>query len=143
MIPNVYMSWCKRRAECKWCMRPITAGTPMVLVFFWNKGAQDGKKFNVKLYFHPQCWVEQGLDYLKMNPYVPYIRSRKLELTVEEKKQRYILLRRKCSLDQRKRNLADTPDRTLTEARLNKEIAKLMLEIVKVGGIPKRWVATI
>jgi len=141
-IPNVCINWCKRKATCKWCEQLIEAGGPMVTVFFWNKGA-DGHRWNVKLYYHPQCWVKQGLDYLKMNPYVPYVRKRKLELSKEDSKYRYILLRRKAALDQRKRNLkTEFPDRVLMEARIDAKIAGIMIEIVKVGGVPKKWANT-
>lgn len=117
----------------------------MVNVFFWNKGSEDKRKWNVKIYYHPQCWIDQGLDYLKMNPYVPRTRwsgttRSKNPLTEEERKLRYKLLRRKASIDQRLRNLkADYPDRVLVEAKLNMDIANLMLEIAKVGGIPRKW----
>lgn len=143
-IPNVYMNWCHRKATCKWCNFTIEAGVPIVTVFFWNKGDKDKRKWNTKYYYHPQCWVEQGLDYLKMNPYVPYIRHKKPTLTKEQKGERLTLLRKKAALDQRKRNIkSDYPDRVLIEARINKEIAILMVEVALIGGIPKRWLETL
>ena len=144
-IPNVYMTWCSHKAKCRWCEKPITAGTEMVNVFFWNKGSDDKRKWNVRHYYHPQCWIDQGLDYLKMNPYVPRTRwsgttRSKNPLTEEQRKLRYKLLRRKASIDQRLRNMkSDYPERVLVEARLNMDIANLMLEITKVGGIPRKW----
>ena len=140
MIPNVCMCWCHRTATCKWCDKPIEAGTPMVSVYFWNKGQEDKRKWNVRQFYHPQCWVDQGLDYLKMNPYVPYERHKKSTLTKKQKARRLILLNRKAALDQRKRNLKSTyPDRDLIEARINTQIAELMVEMTKVGGIPPKW----
>jgi len=140
MIPNVCMAWCQRKAMCKWCNKPIEAGNPIVTVFYWRKGVEGNRKLNLKFYYHPQCWVDQGTDYLKMNPYVPHKRSRKLPLTKEDTERRVTLLRRKASLDQRKRNLkANFPDRVLAEARIDSHIAEIMVEIVSVGGIPKRW----
>ena len=139
-IPNVYMTWCQRKAICKWCEFAIEAGTPMVTVFFWHKGDEDHRQWNKKLYYHPQCWVGQGLDYLKMNPYVPYVRKPKAKLSEEQRKQRAALLNRKCSLEQRRRNVkSGYPDRLLVEARLDRQIAELMMEMIPVGGIPKRW----
>ena len=139
-IPNVTMTHCQRRAKCEWCPEYVEAGEPLVTVFFWNKGTEEHKGFNVKRYYHPDCWVAQGLDYLKRNPYVPYIRKKKLELTAEQSKQRYSILRRKAAIDQRKRNLnGDFPDKELEEARLNVKITELMLEIAPIGGIPKKW----
>ena len=137
---STYMYWCQHKAECRWCEQIIEAGTPIVQVHHWNKGDPDKRSWNIKRYFHPQCWVEQGLDYLKINPYVPYIRKPKSTLTDKQRELRYKLLRRKASIDQRRRNLkSDYPDRLLEEARLNEQVSKIMVEIVKVGGIPKKW----
>jgi len=137
--PNVTMTWCQRQAQCAWCPDHIETGTPLVTVFFWNKGGPDHKGFNVKKYYHPGCWVGQGLDYLKMNPYVPYIRKPKLELTPEQSRQRYIILRRKAAIDQRKRSMEGQPGKVVTLAALNTKIAELMVEIAPIGGIPRKW----
>lgn len=139
-IPNVTITWCIQRAKCGWCPEYVDAATPLVTVFFWNRGTPDHKGFNIKKYYHPNCWVAQGLDYLDMNPYVPHIRKEKLKLTPEQSKQRYILLRRKAAIDQRKRNLeGDFPERMLVEIMLDQKITEVMLEIALVGGIPKKW----
>jgi len=139
-IPNVSMSWCNRKAQCNFCPDHIGAGEPLVTVFFWNKGTPDHKGFNTKQYYHPQCWVAQGLDYLSLNPYVPYQKQKRLDLVPEQKERRNILLRRKCSLEQRRRNLkAEYPERLLLEARIESKIVGLMLEIAPLGGIPKKW----
>lgn len=141
-IPNVYMSWCKRRAKCHFCPEMVEAGTPMVNVFLWRKGEDGVRKWNMKFYYHPQCWLDQGLDYLKMNPYVPYKRDRQLPLTERQQDIRRSILRRKASIEQRRRNLkSDYPDRILVEARMDKDIAELMVKIIKVGGIPPKWLS--
>ncbi len=139
-IPNITIAWCQRVAECEWCHQNIDAGEPLVTLFFWNKGTPEHKGFNVKKYFHPNCWVEQALDYLARNPYVPYIRKEKLELSPEDSKQRYIILKRKGSIDQRKRNVVD--GNTMVLAQLDEQIAELMIQIAPLGGIPKRWLET-
>ena len=85
------------------------------------------------------------MDYLKMNPYVPHRRwnltsKSKNPLTPEQREQRKKILRAKASLEQRRRGLkSDYLDRALIEARINAQIGKLMMEIVKVGGIPRKW----
>ena len=140
MIPNVCMAWCQRQAQCGYCPDHIEAGNPMVTVFFWHKG-EDGKRgLNAKLYYHPGCWVENGLDYLKKNPYVAYIRHKPTQLTTKQKIERLKILRRKTSLEQRRRNLKPTnPDHNLVVARMDRQVAELMVQIVKVGGIPPKW----
>ena len=113
----------------------------MVTVFYWNKGTPEHKGFNSKYYYHPQCWIDQGLDYLKRNPFVPTHRgSRPLPLTDEERKARNKLLNRWSSLNQQIRNIrVDYPDRILIEARLEQRKIDLMMEIAPLGGIPKKW----
>ena len=136
--PNVSMSWCNRTAKCEWCPGEIVAGEPIVKVFYWNKGTESHKGFNTKRYYHPQCWIDQGIDYLKRNPYVPYLRKPKMELSEEQSKRRYQLLRQKAAIEQRIRKLGDTPN-ILAEARLREKITNIMLEIAEIGGIPKKW----
>jgi len=139
-IPNVTITWCQRRAQCDWCPGYIEAGEPLVTAFFWNRGTPDHKGFNVKKYWHVKCWIEQGLDYLEMNPYVPYLRKPKLDLSPEQSKQRYSLLKRKAAIDQRIRKLdKNFPDNLLDEVRLQGMITELMLEIAPLGGIPAKW----
>lgn len=136
-IPNVFIYWCQHKAKCRWCEQDVVAGNPVVKVYYWNRGNEEKRGFNVSRYYHPQCWIDQGLDYLNRNPYVPYIRKRPSNnLTSGQKELRYKLLRRKASIDQRKRNLVDSP---LEAARLDEQISKLMVEIIPIGGIPKRW----
>ena len=139
MIPNVTINWCQRQAQCKWCPDQIEAGSPMVSVFFWRKG-EDNRKLNIKMYYHPQCWVSQGLDYLKMNPYVPYERHKRTELTPEQRQLRLKLLRDKGRLDQRRKELKSTGQkRVVREAAIDTKIARLIVQMIEVGGVPKRW----
>lgn len=144
-IPNVTMRWCTKTAKCHWCGQPIECGTPMVVVFFWNKGNEESRKWNSKQYYHPQHWLDQGLDYLAKNPYTesqPTTRGRKpLALTPEQARQRFLLVRRYHALEQRKHKIKSPyPDNVLIESRLNKQMVDIMLEMVPLGGIPKNWV---
>ena len=139
--PNVHINWCRRESKCVGCLQPITVATPCIVVVFWNKGNPDKRSWNVKKHYHPSCWLQQGLDYLQLNPYHPGSkRGPKCLLTPENRKLRYTILRRKSALDQRRRNIkASYPDRLLIEARLDERLASLMIEISKVGGIPTKW----
>lgn len=135
------MTWCQHRARCEWCPKYIEAGQPLVTVFFWNKGTEGKRGFNVKQYYHPLCWVGQGLHYLERNPYVSVHKgARGLVLTPEQRMQRNRLLRRKGALEQRRRNLkTGLPDSLLMEARIDRQVAELMIEIAPIGGIPQKW----
>jgi len=116
----------------------------MVTVFWWNKG-QDGRRWNVKKYYHLEyegehCWENQGLDYLKLNPYVPYVRKKSMLLSPEDKRKRLLILKRKASLNQDLRELDVTATgyaERFTSIEAKK--AQLMLEILPYGGIPKSW----
>ena len=138
-VPNVTMTHCQRRAQCEYCPDLIDAGTPLVTVFFWNRGGPEHKGFNVKKYYHPDCWIAQGLNYLKNNPYVPYQRKKKMELTPEQSAQRYIILKRKAAIDQRKRNLEGRENNITAMVALDIKIADLIIEIAPLGGVPSRW----
>ena len=138
-VPNVSIAWCHRTAQCKWCENQIEASTPMVSVFFWNKGNEANRGWNSKYYYHPNCWVAQGLDYLERNPYVPGPGRKRVEMEPEKKAIRLKILRRKASLEQRRRNTEDP----LMLAHIETQIAGLFEEIIEVGGIPKSWLETL
>jgi len=114
-------------------------GSAMVAVFYWNKGA-DGRRWNHQHCYHPECWLKQGYDYLEKNPYSPYVRGRKKDNTTEEqRKQRYLVTRRFHSLVQRRGNLSNG-SKPLIALRLECQMADLILEMQKLGGVPKKWV---
>lgn len=113
----------------------------MVTVFFWNKG-QNGRRWNRKRYYHPQCWIEQGLDYLKMNPYTPAKEKQIKGLTEAQRRERFLLLRKKAYLEQKKRKLdSNSPEDMLAILNIEVEITDVALKIAKVGGVPPKWIA--
>lgn len=139
-IPNVCMTWCKRKTKCKWCPEPIETGQPMVRVFFWNKGNPETRRWNRTDFYHPDCWVKQGLDYLELNPFSAKRQGALVQLSKEDKRKRFLLIRRFHALRQRKRIVkAEFPDRLLMESRIDKRMAEIVLEMLKVGGVPKSW----
>lgn len=141
MPPNVYFQWCKKQAECPECHQIIETATPCIIVFYWNKGNEEKRSFNVKKFYHPQCWITQGLDYLMMNPYTSGSRrGPKVELSPEDRRKRQLLLRKYATYKSRKNKLAGDPLRILSEIRLDNQMASIILEISQVGGIPKRWI---
>jgi hypothetical protein len=117
----------------------------MVVKNLWRKGDANSRKINLKFYYHPDCNTAAGLDYLNQHPYTSGSHKRgpkRTVLTPEQQHQRYLLLRRKASLEQRKRKLkAEFPDRLLKEANIDEKIADLMIEIAGVGGIPNSWIS--
>lgn len=137
-IPNVTMRWCVKKSTCKWCVQPIDNGTPVVTVFFWNKGNPENRRWNRSYSYHPQCWVEQGLDYLSRNPYVPQHREKKPTLCEEDRRKRFLLIRRFHKAEQMRKG-GSFPDNLLAEARLTQQMIDIMLEVATLGGVPKSW----
>lgn len=137
MVPNVKMAWASKVTKCEYCDQNILTATPVIIVAFWNRNAA-GKKWSTKNYYHPICWIQHGLDYLRMNPYTaPKV---VVSLTDEQKVKRYSILRKHASLMQRKRNLSTTnPNYELMLARIEASIAELIISILEVGGVPEKW----
>jgi len=141
-IPNVTMRWCVKKSTCRWCDQSIDNGTPVVTVFFWNKGEDSGKwnrKWNVRFSYHPQCWVDQGLDYLNRNPYIPQHREKKPTLCEEDRRKRFLLVRKFHKAEQMRKNSGSYPDNLLAEVRLTEQMIGIMLEVAVLGGVPKSW----
>ena len=137
-VPNVTMRWAQNKAQCHWCEKEIVVSTAMVAVFFWNKG-DDGRRWNTQYCYHPECWLAKGYDYLEQNPYKPYPRGRKrLELIEEDRRQRYLITRRYHALRQRL-NMLDNGSEPLKALNLECQMSELMLEMQKIGGVPKKW----
>jgi len=132
---NVWMSWCKKRTECRYCNLLIDTATPIVVCRSWL----NGKKHEMR--YHPQCWLDNGIDYLRQNPYIAMPRGRKkLTLSVDDAKTRRVLLVRYGAVKQRiGRIRAKYPDRLLPIARLEKRLRELVMEIEPFGGVPKKW----
>src|SRR3989337_3508288 len=80
---DIWISWCKRDSKCRHCEETITPGTRVVIGKHWRPG-----KFTIMLRWHPQCWLQQGLNYLEKNPYT----SHKLQLDEEQSIRRHYLL---------------------------------------------------
>ena len=145
-MPNVYFEWCKKQAECPECKQLILTASPTVVVFYWNKGQEGKRNYNSKKHYHPKCWMDKGLDWLMMHPYhAGEQRGPKVELSVEDRRKRQLLLRRYAVYQFRKRTVLLLPveDRLLTEMRLDGQIASIIMSISEVGGIPKKWLDTI
>ncbi len=142
-VPNVTICWCTKTAKCQWCEEQIEVSEPMVRVFFWNKGA-DGRRWNGQIFFHPQHWLDNGMDYLQRNPYIPHVRKTS-KLSPEDRAKRHKMVLKFNSLHQRKQNIrADYPDKLLVEERLDKQMHDLFLDMINMGGrIPGKWLEKI
>lgn len=104
-------------------------------------GKSRGSRRTYRQYFHPQCWVDNGMAYLNANPYTPGIRGRRgLNLAPEDARKRHLLIRRYNTLKQRKR--LGGPGNLKLINWLSPRMDRIMEEMKNVGGIPKSWLAT-
>ncbi len=139
-IPNVTMVWCRKKAKCRHCDQTIEIGNSMVRVYFWRKGDAEVRKWNWQSCYHPECWVKQGLEYLDKNPFVPHKRGRRITLNPEDRRKRFLLVRKFNELYQRKSNvMAEYPDNLPIEANLVNQMTQVMKDVAKLGGVPKSW----
>jgi len=139
---DVWWKWARRQADCCHCNLPIAVSSPMVIKKLWRKGDENNRRVNIRFYYHPECYMAEGFDYLTMNPYTAGTRKRgpKSSLTPEQQRARRLILMRRASLLQRKRKLKSPyPDRLLMEARIDEKLTDLMIEIAPLGGIPTSW----
>jgi hypothetical protein len=126
------MCWAPKSAECKFCTETIITNTPEVVVIFTSD------KHTTKKYYHPTCWIQSGLNNLQAKPYIP--ESRKVVLTLKQKEDRNTILRRYASLRQRQRKLSKAGlHYEILYANIEAQIAQLMLDVLPLGGVPKKW----
>ncbi len=135
MIPQVSMSWASKVTKCRYnCDKAIETATPVITVFFRNKD----KTWTAKHGYHPACWIQNGLDHLKNNPFVMI--PEKPILSDEDKKTRHQIIRKHASLKQRIGKLDnDNPKYHILVAKIEAQIAQLMVNIMSLGGVPTKW----
>ena len=143
---DVWFTWARKEAECEWCPKKIVRKTPMVVTKLWRKGQADVRKWNIIHYYHPECYIAQGLDYLDKHPFTEVNAGKKkgrpeIVLSEEDKKARIALLKKKSNLEGRIRIIKEKgkKDAVLKEAELTVQLAEVMQEIEKVGGAPTVW----
>ena len=135
----------KKKAKCRWCEQAIEVGTPIIKIFFWNKGDDSKRTWNGHIYFHfPNCYSAQGMDYLNHNPYVPHSRGRRAKLAPDDGRKRFLLVRKFNELVQRRRgNKLKYPDNAMMDAVLAIRMLDVAKEMIPLGGVPKNWLEKI
>ncbi len=137
---DIWITHCKRTAICHYCKKPIKVQEPMVTGKLWRKVKEGVLHWIVRYYWHPLCWVDEGLSYLQKHPYNQGLRGgQPLNLDYETKKKRLSVLRRHAKYTQKIRESMETGnlDRII---RLALSMEKLKEEILPLGGIPKSWI---
>jgi hypothetical protein len=143
---DVWFKWARKDADCEWCGKVIHRKTAMVVTKLWRKGDADKRKWNIIHYYHPECYIAQGLHYLADNPFTEVEPGKKkgrpeIQLCEEDKKTRIALLKKKSNLEGRIRAIKakKKKDAIVKEAELTVQLAEVMQEIERVGGAPAVW----
>ena len=135
---EIWMTWAKRKARCRFCEQPIEKATPVVKGKMWRKLA-TGTKWSYMFYWHPECWLKAAYIYLEQHPFVPKRGRAKLALDESTRAQRLRLLRERARLTYRLREIALYGDDGSAEERILDRLIELVAEIEPLGGAPKSW----
>ena len=135
------MTYCRKRAKCLYCPKYIEKKQFMVVGKLWRDREGGTRKWSIKLYWHPQCWIKQAEEALKKQPVVETRGRKKLELSVEANVSRVKILMRRAAILQRikvevAKNNTSSVDKLI---HLGEMLNKLKEEIMPLGGIPKSW----
>lgn len=147
---DIWITWCRKQANCNYCGKPILKGKPMVRGKYWRRKDGTAARWSIKLYWHPGHWLKEGLTKLQMTPFVSrHIGKPKLALDEESARQRLRLLRRRAVelyrlKDVLQRKPSDTPVDFLIEfdeevMGVVSTLLRLRQEIEQYGGAPKSW----
>jgi len=102
----------------------------MVKGRLWRPG-----KWTLNFYWHPNCWVEQGIAEMEKRPVIESRGRKSLPITNEQQEKRLGVLKRRGSVIQRLKRETD-PVKTL---HLGEMLEDLKEEIKPLGGVPIGW----
>jgi hypothetical protein len=141
---SVWFQHNKQRGTCEYsqCPQPvIIAGEPIVRCRSVDKhGWSHYRKY------HINCYVVQGLEYLKANPYIPKRVPQcgrtpmSATLNPEQERKRFLLIRRRnYFISERKKLATNGQHDTPRMIALGVEINIIEADMESVGGCPARW----
>lgn len=136
---DVWISWTRKESTCKYCSKPIKLKSMSLTAKLWRKGF-GALPWSKTMHFHIACWVQQGIDYLNLHPYVPRgNRGRKrLEVDSPTRAARLKLQRKRADLIFRIQKHIDNGDGWRVE-KLALQVEGLREEMEKLGGVPESW----
>ena len=138
---KVFMAHCRKETKCSFCEQLIPVAEPMVV----GRAAMKKREgWSVVLHWHPQCWIDQGMQYLEAHPYVSAQKGKKkLDLSLEDRKNRFRIQRNRASVIQKLKaimNKEELGERDLDRiVKFSERLDELKAEIEPFGGVPKKW----
>ena len=137
---NVWITRVKRRAKCKYeaCEKSILVDEFMVVCSYFMNA--KGKRWLMKMYFHPQCWITRAIEELKTRVTVETRGRKRAVLSDKKRSMRVKILMRRASVNQRiGMEMSKSSVNTEKVGRLVDKLDALAIEIKPYGGVPKSW----
>jgi len=100
----------------------------------------SGKSYRYTMYWHPDCWVKQGIGYLKKHPYIGRggPGRPKTNMSDDDRKTRAVLLARYGNVNRRRKRRVSL-GLTLDNDKDDREVEAIAELIRRVGGVPGSW----
>ena len=133
---DIWITWNKRRATCRFCQKPITVASPMIRGKLWRKSG-TATKWSYQYYWHPQCYMEEQMAYLAAHPYQSTHHGRpRLEMDEDTRAKRIKVLRKRATLVYK---LKEQLENGKNVDWIIDKLMEAMIEIEQLGGAPKSW----
>lgn len=130
---HIRMAWLTKKARCHQCGREMVRGEPIVRGYATLRNG-----FHVRRLWHPQCWLEQGMQYLAEHPLEPHHAGPgrpRMPLDEEQRKSRHALIQRRSRAVLKRQWLAEQFIGT-EDVELRGELEHLLaLEDIKITRI--------
>lgn len=139
---EVIFTWSRKPSKCEFCPELVNHAEPIVL---GRPKKQKGKPWPRVRRWHPECFLQSGMNYLVSNPYyqAPSTGRPMIDITSEQRATRNKILRRygayQYKLRQWEKKPAQTQEILLNRAILMKRMQGCVEEIQQYGGVPKSW----
>jgi hypothetical protein len=95
-------------------------------------------KWRIRIKWHPDCWIEQGIEALSKTPVIENRGRQRMSLSDEDREKRLKILRRRASVLQRIKKEMEN-NNVDKQIKLGCMLGKLREEIEPYGGIPESW----
>jgi len=138
---HVWISRTRQKGKCAFCPNEITKGGYSVVCRSYKYRGEGKAKWTFQRRFHPQCWIDQGIQELESRGFSETRgRPRLASDEVTEKRQK--ILRRRAAVLQRIRKEMARPAKERSMDRivhLGEMLNSLAEEIEPLGGVPESW----
>jgi hypothetical protein len=134
----IWWKWLNRQAKCQWDSDMMDKGSPVVV-----GSLRTNRGYYIRMYWHPECYLKQGMDYLESIPYEPTTRSPgpgrpAIDLSHTDRLKRRALIVKFSRLRDRREEVAELGLLWMLD-KLDKTAWVIMAEMKTLGGVPTSW----